>query len=309
MINVTLFGRLVSGGIEMREKTDNRTKEVILDKDGNPVMEQYLGLAIEKDSEEADRMWTALYGEAYEGFPKLFDAADGNTKYRDFSWKVTDGDGHNAAGESFADREGYADHWVLNLTSSYPAKCYPSGMTGPHDQLAQPEDVIKRGHYICVAVTFKANGVKPEDKGATCGVYARPALVEHKFIAPEITSGPKASEAFANTSHYQAPPGAMGPPTPRPAGRPAPTAGGRPAPSPGGRPAPTPGGRPAPAPGGAGRPLPPKPGMPPKPTPKPKQPELVETQALIDEGFTVQQMLDSDWTEEGLVDAGYAVWQ
>lgn len=316
---VVVFGRMVQGQVKLRPKTDDQNRPV-MDKSTPPkqVEECYIGLAVPKNGEDWNRIYAAMHAAARGFWPQLFDA-QGNCVLRDFAWKYIDGDGVDSQGKPYANREGFAGHYVLKLATRYLPKCYPAGQYGPGFEMAEPDKFIKCGHYIRVVVSVAANEVQPGGT-AKCGLYLSPNKIEHVAIGPEIDTGGgmSAQEAFGNAGPVQLPPGAqpVGPMAPPAA------AGGAPLP-PSGAPAaaapPAPVAAPAPLPPSAGAALPPPPGLPapggalpPPPgaaTPPAPQRTLVVAPQWVSHGITIQGLRDQGHTDDQIVANGWGVWQ
>lgn len=317
---LTVQGRFVQGGLTLHPEKDMKTGQPKKDANGNVVQGVFLGLAVPKmiqqngqwvENPEVARAYAEYDAEARACFPHLFPNGGACTHPR-FAMKWQDGDGVDSNGKSVADQPGFAGHWILKLASRYAPTCYVRDSHGNLQQLAEPEKVIKKGHYIAVGITIDGNGVEPGNNQAVPGLFASPNLVLYVAPGEEIVSGPDPNAAFAGIAGVQAPVGAatagglQSPPmpnggaAPRPAGPPMPAS--APAAPAGGPPMPAAApARPAgpPLPGGArsGPPMPPQPAGP------------VYIMQPSAEGASREELHALGWTDDGLVAAGHMVIQ
>ena len=274
--NVTVFGRIVQGGIELRDKIDQQTKLPQM-KDGVKVQECYIGLAVAKGSPDFNALYSAMHAEARAGHPTLFDA-NGNCVRQDYAWKMIDGDGRDPEGKLYSEREGFAGHYVFKLQSRFLPKCYPSGQFAPSMEIQDAHKFVKRGHWVNVAINVSSNGVTPGGQ-AKAGLYLSPDKIEHVAIDKEIGGGISAEEAFANRPRPQLPPGvqAIGP------------------------------GAYAQPQGGQG--LPPPPGQPQQFVQQPAPRQLVLRADLAGQGYTLDGLRSQGNTDDAIVAQGWASWQ
>lgn len=194
----TIQGRIVFGHPgKPRPKKDVRTKQVIL-KDGQPVQQYVFGIAIEKNTfinqpiaPANMSVWQMMQNEAKAAFP--------NGIPQNFSYKFKDGDGVDSKGQPFANREGYAGHYVVTIsTEGFAPPLYKQDGSG-YRQIT-PEE-IKCGDYVAVSVTIKYNGaVSPN----TPGLYVNPNGIIHIGYGQEIvSSGQDPEEMFAGFQAQQ----------------------------------------------------------------------------------------------------------
>jgi len=144
-----------------------------------------------------------IKAEAFRAFPHLFpQGAAGPCQHPQFSFKVRDGDGVDTAGKKWADREGYAGHWIVSYTRGASI-----GAPGVYRE-ASPGTFVetkecKTGWFVQVSgnVTGNNNAQRP-------GVYVNLNMICVRAEGPEIilTSGPSAAEAFGGVTAL--PPGA-----------------------------------------------------------------------------------------------------
>lgn len=159
---------------------------------GQPTQRYFVAGAIAKNDPAWPAFWALINNAARAGFPTLFDA-QGSCLSRDFSWKVADGDSTMVSkpGEiPNAKKEGFAGHWIVKFSSSFPPRVFYAGRYAPHEQIQDPK-VLRRGYYIRVAGTVEANGNAQKP-----GVYVNLSMVEFAGVGVEIVSGPDAAAAF-----------------------------------------------------------------------------------------------------------------
>jgi hypothetical protein len=191
-------GRLVQGGFTLEQKVDLRTNQPKTNKDGTPMMECFLAIAIEKNNPD----WPAFYGLIYQAarqfFPHLVDPTTQAITHPRFAFKIQDGDGVDNNGKSVADKPGFAGHWIVKMGTQFLPKCFHRGKYDPMQQIQNPNEVIKRGYYVRVNGMISGNGVQPGDPQAVPGLFISPNLVELFAPGEEITSGPDAAEKFGS---------------------------------------------------------------------------------------------------------------
>lgn len=199
---LTPVGRIVAGHpMVARVEKDNRTGAVIKNQDGTDRTTHYFALAIAKQGEQHwnQTEWGAkIYAAGQKGWP------NGEYNAPTFSWKVIDGDSNvpNKKGKKPCDREGWAGHWVVQLSTMLPIGCYHVGKLSPHEQI-QNQNEIKAGDYGRVFLTTKGNA--PSESP---GVYLNPQLFELVRAGQQIVtdSGPAAADVFNQPAEL--PPGA-----------------------------------------------------------------------------------------------------
>lgn len=185
-------GRLVQGdAFEPQTKEYDGSPMVIKrgPNAGQPTQKWVAVVAFAKN----DPAWPAFKAQmtavARAAFPQLFDAA-GNCTHPAFAWKIADGDGIDQNGKANASKEGFAGHWVVRFTSSFPPKCFYSGRYQPHEQI-QDKMAIRRGYYVRIAGTIEGNGETGKP-----GVYMNLNMIELVAQGKEIVSGPDAASVF-----------------------------------------------------------------------------------------------------------------
>ena len=192
-------GRIVWGNpAKATIKKDNKTKQPVL-RDGKQVEQWAFGLAIPKADFNA-HVWPFLAQEAATIFP--------HGVPQNFSWKFKDGDGVDSDGKPFNQREGYAGHFVLTISTEAFAPQIFKNEGGRYRQIDPSE--IKCGDYVVVRINAKAN--QPADRTHTPGVYINPVGIELIGYGQEIvTSGANPDEMFGGKT-YALPPGASATP-------------------------------------------------------------------------------------------------
>lgn len=215
---VTPVARLIHGHpMKQNTRTDDVTKQPIIGKDGQPVKDVYIGIAIPKGSEAdwKDTEWGNQIMMAALDAENGYDSA--TTRRPDFSFKVVNGD------SDIPNKNGIAPNtdphkrgqWVLNLTTRIPYPCYHVGKYNPLDAI-QDANAIKLGDYVRVNIVAKGN--KP---AKSPGVYLNPNLLELSRPGEAIVregSGPDAASVFGGGAPAPVtPPAAPGVPVPPPA--------------------------------------------------------------------------------------------
>lgn len=153
---LTPVGRLVQGSLYEPQTTDAEGKPLTIRSGvnaGQPRVDFYFGLAIEKGSEAHwnQTEWGAkIWQVGHVGFP------NGQTNSPHFAWKVQDGDNTtpNRVGRRNCDREGYPHHWVLNFSSGFASTIYNEDGT---KQILE-KDFVHLGDYIQVYGNVADNG-------------------------------------------------------------------------------------------------------------------------------------------------------
>jgi hypothetical protein len=195
------MGRIVAGHpMTSSVVKDDRTQQPKLDMMGNPRKSVYFGLAIPKQGEQHwnQTQWGQLiWNEAAAGFKR------GEYQAPTFAWKIVDGDSRipNKKGRIPAEQEGYAGHWVLNLSTELdPPKCYKvnTAMGGTLQELTSDKQ-MKRGDYGRVSIIVKAN-CDANGNAQSPGVYLNPVAFcvdkEGQEIVGEGSYNVDASAAF-----------------------------------------------------------------------------------------------------------------
>ncbi|RUW55629.1 hypothetical protein EOA32_01010 [Mesorhizobium sp. M1A.F.Ca.ET.072.01.1.1] len=195
----TPVGRIVWGNPgKASQKKDQKGNTVL--KDGKPVEQWSFGLAIPRADFEA-HVWPYMAQEAATGY--------GQGIPPQFSWKYKDGDnGVDRNGKPYNQREGYAGHYVLTITTeAFAPPIFKLQPNGTYAQLTG--DQIKCGDYVACALSLKVN--VPTDRTHTPGLYVNPVAIDHVGYGQPIINGPDAQTLFGG-QQYQLPPGASATP-------------------------------------------------------------------------------------------------
>jgi hypothetical protein len=208
--------RLVQGDC-FEAQTKKMDGSPLIGDDGKPYVKYFIAAAGRKGDPAVEAFKAQIEAQARKDFAHLFPG--GVCSHPRFSYKISDGDGHDDNGKSNAAKEGFAGHWVFRFSTGYPPKCYAAGKYDPMTDQLHPVNglnPIPRGYYIRVNGVMKGNGnaLKP-------GVYVFHNLIE--FAAPGnlIVSGPDASSVFGGGAAAPAPQAAYAPPPPQVAVAPA----------------------------------------------------------------------------------------
>lgn len=187
---VTPVGRMVQGDCFEGSDKDQFGK-LRTDKQGQPKIQFFVGLAIAKTDPTWAPFWAAVVAKAQADFP------GGEWQLPHFAWKVVDGDQ-----PKYATRDGFPGHYILRLTSGFAPRVVDSQPVP--QQIVNPLEV-QRGCYLQVQVNVVGN-----DDTAKPGVYLNLGLTMRVGFGPLIVGGPPAEEVFAQRG--QLPPGASATP-------------------------------------------------------------------------------------------------
>ena len=197
---LTPVGRLVQGD-PFEAQTKNMQGQPLMTQGGQPTQRYFIAVAFKKDDPAFAQLWGAIEQVGRGSFPALNIAPPWDPACR-FSWKVMDGDGVDDNGKPNANKPGFAGHWIVKFSSSFPPKCFYAGRYAPHEQITDPK-AIPRGYYVRVAGTIEgnANPQKP-------GVYVNLNMVELAggSASDVIVVGPDAASVFGGAP-VQLPPG------------------------------------------------------------------------------------------------------
>jgi hypothetical protein len=180
---ITGAARIVWGHpLTAKPKIDQNTNQPVRDPaTGQPIMQWAFGIAIPKH--EFGPVWQAMAAEAATLFPQ--------NPPQNFAWKYKDGDGVDDKGQPFSAREGYAGHYVLNIsTESFGPRCVRN-VNGAYADFTD----IKTGDYVRVGLTIKAHNGKPGTRSVP-GLYINPDMLEFLGYGTPIFNGPDAMALF-----------------------------------------------------------------------------------------------------------------
>lgn len=203
-------------------------------KKGQPKAEYFAAIAFAKN----DPAWPAfkqlLDTSSMQLWPQLF--PNGQSINPMFSNKVIDGDGIDTTGKPNNQKAGYAGHWVVRMSTTYPPKVFPLGQHTPDKQITQ-SSLLPCGYYVRVGGTIGSN-----QNPSRPGIILNPSFVEICAFGDIIQRGPDAAKVLGSAPAPVLPAGArpiMGAPgvahgglnaavsapqIPAPAGMPQPTA-------------------------------------------------------------------------------------
>lgn len=303
MIEITTpVGRLVQGGLALREEKDDKGQVKRDQQTGEVIKSVFMALAIDKRNPEWAAFYAAIYKEACESFPQL--VQNGTITHPSFSLKVMDGDGMDSNGKPNSGKPGMAGHWILKLSTRFVPGCFHEGKFGAMDQIQEPDKAIKPGYFIRARLVVKGNDWKP-GSNTKPGIYLNPSLISLVGYGPIIqAASADPDEAFAKQQPTWRPEGMSSTPV---AGSDGSASTGLP-PPPGAHTAPPAGAGLPPPPGASGGGLPPPPGgghagggLPPPPQQQRPQFEMLPAA----QGATREALLGIGWTDQQMIENGY----
>ena len=191
---LTPVGRLLWGHpMVAQPQTDPRTKVPKLDKQNKPIVVYSFGIGFPKsDPAFARDVYAVMQQVAQRDFPK------GEHAFRDFAWKVKDGDGVDAKNKPYSDRDGWAGHYVLSVSSTFQPQ-----MIDPNQTPITDAKAIKTGDYVRAYVNVTGN-----DSTQSPGLYINPQFVQLCGYGAAIVSGPDVSSVLATAAPIVLPAGA-----------------------------------------------------------------------------------------------------
>lgn len=192
---VTSVGRIVWGNpARATTKKDQKTNQPIM-RDGQPVQQWVFGVAFPK-AEFQQYVLPYLQQAVGAVFPHGVPPQ--------FSWKIKDGDGVDRKGKPYREREGYAGHYVLTVSTEAFAPPIYKNEGGRYRQMNENE--IKTGDYCVVKLNVKANA--PTNPQHTPGLYINPVGIEHVGYGQEIIASSADPDEMFGGRTYALPPGA-----------------------------------------------------------------------------------------------------
>lgn len=189
-------GRFVFGDAYTMEVQKDTNGQAKIGKDGQPVLQIVLGVAIPKNDPNWPAFDQKLLADDRAAWPQFF-GPDGNLLPGvAFARKIIDGDGFDKKGQPYARKEGYAGCWVLKVATGYhPAIVQHDGRTW----VPAAPGLVKRGGYVMVEVSSTSN-----QSQQTPGMYRNLTQIAHVSTGLAIVGGTDPNEAF----------GAAAPPVP-----------------------------------------------------------------------------------------------
>lgn len=191
-IFVTPPARIVWGHpIKSKPKTNQRTKQKVLDDAGNEISVWAFGLSWDTATFE-QQVFPYLNQEALKMFP--------NGTPNDFSWKYKTENNVDNKGKLYGEREGYKGCYVLTCSTELKAPdCFRRDQNGTFMQIG--ENDIKTGDYVIAELIVKAN--------ESPGIYVNPNMICLVGVGQPILSyEADPNTAFAN-ANFQLPQGAQ----------------------------------------------------------------------------------------------------
>lgn len=232
MTRFTFTGRFVQGDMtKTYDKKDKRTGLPRIGKDGTPISQCYVALAIPKDPAQRfvipgnptyDDQKAAIDAAARAAWPQFFGQRAQGMQYPaslpmdctspKFANKVIDGDGFDDQGQPYSKNEGWAGCWVIKFSNGFVPKVYEWTASGWQETLHTGR-AIKCGDFITVSGTCVSN-----QSSDSPGMYMNFDTVsfeqEGPFIASATSVDPNAALGARGAP-------ANPPASPTPAGTPA----------------------------------------------------------------------------------------
>ena len=202
---LTPVGRIVQGSISKPQTTDFYGKPLVWNKGpnaGQPRVQYYVGLAVDKNDPGIAALFALLQTEAAAGFPGGESTRDG------FAWKFLDGDGTDAKGQSYANREGHAGCFIFRFNTSFAPGCFKANEQGG-GMLEIAAEEIKSGHYARISGSVDTNGDTNKP-----GLFLNLSMIQWVAFGDEIKSGPNPNDVFGGLA--VAPAGSSATPTAAP---------------------------------------------------------------------------------------------
>lgn len=213
----TPIGRLVQGDpytAQPRKNSDGSPK--LNATTGQPEMQFYCALAIAKNDPAWPAFRESLMVEQRAAWPQ-FHNPQGQCTNPTFADKITDGDGQDSKGQSYATREGWPGHWIVKFASTFAPKVFEWAPELGAWKETEPGKV-KLGDYCRISGTCQSNTSQQSP-----GMYMNLNMVAFEREGQRIVLGPTAEQAFGapGSNTPTAPTPSPAPPAPTP---PAPTA-------------------------------------------------------------------------------------
>lgn len=176
--------RIVSGNPARWEQAkDYHTKQPKLDKNGNPLMQNWVHVAIPKQ-DFINEVWPQMVQEAATKYPNATQIHPDNYLNERFAWKVIDGDSPLCPEGSkvpYNQREGFPGHYIIKLSTYAFCPDTVVFQNGAYRKI--DESQVKTGDYIVCSVKLEAHS----DKNG--GLYWNPNIYELVELGTAISSG------------------------------------------------------------------------------------------------------------------------
>ena len=203
-------GRIVQGNPLVASPVLDDAGKPKLKDDGTPKTNWWITTAFSKQDPDTIAMIAEIGQEAARTYPQLFPqgynpaAPNMGCVRADFAMKVVDGDGIDLNGKPHSNKEGWAGHWILKI-STYAGviRCY-DGLQN-NLPITEPEQ-IHTGKYVRVSLDIKGNGWTGQGNSKP-GMFVNPDGVQLVGHGAKIASGPDAATMFAQPVGGYIPPG------------------------------------------------------------------------------------------------------
>lgn len=171
-------GRIVGGDPNKFEQAiDYYTKKPKTDKNGQPVKEHRIDLAIPK-AEFMQNVWPYIVQEVAKVYPQYANANPEQLEMTRFAWKIINGDSPacpQGSNVPYNTRDGYKGCYVIKIRTS--AFC-PSTYKFENGAYRKVEaDEVKTGDYVVASVNLTVHTEKDGGIGC-CGIYWNPNAYE-----------------------------------------------------------------------------------------------------------------------------------
>ena len=154
-------GRIVGGNPTAFEQAiDYYTKQPKIDKNGQPLKEHRIDLAINK-AEFMQQVWPYVLQEVAKVYPQYANVNPEQLDMNRFAWKIVNGDSHacpQGSNVPYNTRDGYAGCYIIKIRTSAFAPNIYKFENGAY-RLIQPEE-IKVGDYIVANVNLTVHQEK-----------------------------------------------------------------------------------------------------------------------------------------------------
>lgn len=182
-------GRIVEGNLYKANPNDfDGNLRVIKEgpNKGQPNPQYYFALAIPKGPEQswAQTPWgQQIYQIGAAAFPQACQRPD-------FAWKMVDGDSTipNKRNSKPCDKEGFAGHWIMRLSSGFAPKVYR--LEGQTYVPEITENFVKPGYFVQVRFSVDGNGNQNNP-----GVYLNFTMIAFSAYGAEIFFGESPEDA------------------------------------------------------------------------------------------------------------------
>lgn len=194
-------------------KKDQKTRQPLIGKDGQPIIEYGFGLAVPKSSfatpeqmaqGQPGEFWRFMWEEAFTLYPSRQLPPAFAMKFKDGDTSVDD------RGVSYSQREGYPGHLVLSCMTRIPIKFFR--WDAQLNSNVMINEGIKVGDYVNVQLQIKAHGAVGQAKP---GLYVNPMAVQFLGYGKEIINAPSGDQMFG-IGAPTLPPGASATPVAQP---------------------------------------------------------------------------------------------